>query len=83
MYVYVYDKSSSHFYCGIFLMARGCLVHFIKLKHSIFYLTDSKKVEVLLQQMFEGEIDPEDEGPEAGMEIQVKRPRTITLDTVA
>ncbi|KAJ8308032.1 hypothetical protein KUTeg_012906 [Tegillarca granosa] len=44
---------------------------------------DSKKVEVLLQQMFEGEIDPEDEGPEAGMEIPVKRPRTITLDTVA
>ncbi|KAJ8308034.1 hypothetical protein KUTeg_012908 [Tegillarca granosa] len=44
---------------------------------------NSKKVEVLLQQMFEGEIDPEDEGPEAGMEIPVKRPRTITLDTVA
>lgn len=43
-----------------------------------------KKVEVLLQQMFEGEIDPEDEGPENETEIYVdKGPRRLTLDTVA
>ena len=43
-----------------------------------------KKVEVLLQQMFEGEIDPEDEGPENETDIYVdKGPRRLTLDTVA
>ncbi|XP_061168551.1 two pore calcium channel protein 1-like [Saccostrea echinata] len=43
-----------------------------------------KKVEVLLQQMFEGEIDPEDEGPENETKIYVdKGPRRLTLDTVA
>lgn len=47
-------------------------------------LTGRKKVEVLLQQMFEGEIDPEDEGPENETEIYVdKGPRRLTLDTVA
>lgn len=34
--------------------------------------------------MFEGEIDPEDEGPENDTEIYVdKGPRRLTLDTVA
>ncbi|XP_021370570.1 two pore calcium channel protein 1-like [Mizuhopecten yessoensis] len=37
-----------------------------------------KKVEVLLQQMFEGEIDPED----LGSDLEEERPRTLTLDAV-
>lgn len=41
-------------------------------------------MEVLLQQMFEGEIDPEDEGPENETDIYAdKGPRRLTLDTVA
>ena len=30
----------------------------------------SKKIEVLLQSMFEGELDPEDEGPEESGETE-------------
>ena len=42
-----------------------------------------KKVEVLLQQMFEGEIDPNDEGPENEDDVFTEsRPRRLTLDTV-
>ncbi|XP_069116582.1 uncharacterized protein [Argopecten irradians] len=37
-----------------------------------------KKVEVLLQQMFEGEIDPED----LGRDFEEERPRTLTFDSV-
>ncbi|KAL5008964.1 hypothetical protein ScPMuIL_014545 [Solemya velum] len=40
-----------------------------------------KKVEVLLQQMFEGEIDPEDEGSEA-FDENFQPPRKLTLDLV-
>ncbi|KAK3094057.1 hypothetical protein FSP39_023541 [Pinctada imbricata] len=42
-----------------------------------------KKVEVLLQQMFEGEIDPNDEGPDNQDDLYAEsRPRRLTLDTV-
>lgn len=37
-----------------------------------------KKVEVLLQQMFEGEIDPED----LGSDTESERPRTLTFDSI-
>lgn len=43
-----------------------------------------KKVEVLLQQMFEGEIDPEDEGDYFDDDqVKVNVPRKLTLDTVS
>ena len=41
--------------------------------------TGRKKVEVLLQQMFEGEINPEDDG---GEDAYLSKKRTLTLDTV-
>ena len=37
-------------------------------------------MEVLLQQMFEGEINPDDDGDE--MEIYYKKKRALTLDAV-
>ena len=41
-------------------------------------------MEVLLQQMFEGEIDPEDEGDYFDDDqVKVNVPRKLTLDTVS
>lgn len=42
-----------------------------------------KKAEVLLQQMFEGEIDPEDDGQLFDEDVIEVKPRRLTLDTVA
>ncbi|CAC5394144.1 TPCN3 [Mytilus coruscus] len=42
-----------------------------------------KKVEVLLQQMFEGEIDPEDDGHNFDEDEVKVAPRKLTLDTVS
>lgn len=50
------------------------------------FVSGRKKVEVLLQHMFEGEIDPEDEGDEDTLEYLLKqeyRPRKLTLDVVS
>ena len=47
------------------------------------YLTGRKKVEVLLQQMFQGEIDDDDEGPEDIDQIDsYRKNRKLTLDQV-
>ena len=48
------------------------------------HVSGRKKVEVLLQQMFQSEIDNDDFGPEEvdeGMEHKLSR-RRLTLDTV-
>ena len=42
----------------------------------LVFISGRKKVEVLLQQMFEGEI-PDDE-----IEEQIVKPRAVTLDSI-
>lgn len=48
-----------------------------------FFPPGRKKVETLLQQMFEGEIDPEDDGQHFDEDEIDVRPRKLTLDTVS
>ncbi len=48
------------------------------------YSSGSKNVEVLLQHMFEGEIDPNDTGGDLDLDQleEAHRPRAFTLDNV-
>ena len=51
-----------------------------------FISSGRKRVELLLQHMFEGEIDPNDDGSDFDLEqvalLSQQRPRKLTLDNV-
>ncbi len=51
---------------------------------NVLYVLGTKTIEVILQQMFEGEIDPTDEGPEDDLDsYEFQQPTKLALDSVA
>lgn len=72
--------ASNHTYLSIF-SCHSCLLHIFHANKSDFQFLGSKNVETLLQLMFEGEIDPTDDGAEFD-ELQEEQQHSSTFDGV-